>query len=96
MRTLVVNMATDPERTADVSNHLRNGITAWAQQQPGFIRGEWLISEHRDAGLGFIVFDSADTATEAAIGPRHYVHDGKRAWNITAVTVYESIASATR
>lgn len=73
---------------------MQTDITAWAQQQAGFIRGEWLISEHCDAGLGFIVFDSADAATRAAIGPRHYVHDGKRAWNITAVTLYESIASA--
>lgn len=94
MHTLVVNMATDPDRTSDVSSHLQNDITAWARQQPGFVRGEWLISEKRDAGLGFVVFDSADAATRAATGPLHYIHDDRRAWNITAVTIYESIASA--
>jgi hypothetical protein len=94
MHTLVVTMATDPDRAADVASHLKNDITAWAKQQPGFVRGEWLLSENRDAVLGFVVFDSADTANHAAIGPRHYDHDGDRAWNITAVSIYESVASA--
>jgi hypothetical protein len=92
MHTLVVSMATDPDRFADVSKHLRNDIPAWAKQQPGFVRGEWLLSESHDAGMGFVVFESADTATQAAAGPRRYVHDDDRAWNITAVTVYESVA----
>ena len=94
MAALVVNMATDPDRKADVYQHFRNDITAWAQQQPGFVRGEWLISDDRDAGLGFVVFDSVDAANRAAVGPRHHVHDSTRAWNITGVAVYESIASA--
>lgn len=94
MHTLVVSMATDPDRFAAVSMHLRSEITAWAKQQPGFIRGEWLLSENHDAGLGLVVFDSAGAAVQAAAGPRRYVHDEDRAWNITAVTVYESVASA--
>jgi hypothetical protein len=96
MHTLVVSMATDPNRVTDVVSHLRNDITAWARQQPGFVRGEWLLSEDHDAGQGFVVFDSADAATTAAAGPRRYVQDDGRAWNITGVTVYESVASATR
>lgn len=94
MHTLVVTMATDPDRSADVSNHLRNDITAWARQQPGFIHGEWLLSQNRDAGMGLVVFDSAHAARAAAAGPRRYLHDDDRAWNITAVTVYESVATA--
>lgn len=50
MHTLVVSMATDPDRFAAVSMHLRSDITAWAKQQPGFVRGEWLLSENHDAG----------------------------------------------
>lgn len=96
MHTLVVSMVTDPDRSADVSIHLRNDVTAWAKQQPGFVSGDWLLSEEHDAGMGVVVFDSADAATAAAAGPRHYVHDDDRAWNITGVTVYESVASATR
>lgn len=96
MHTLVVSMATDPDRATDVSTHLRNDVTAWAKQQPGFISGEWLLSQDRDAGLGFVVFESADAATQAAAGPRRNTHDDRRGWNITAVTVYESVASAGR
>jgi hypothetical protein len=96
MHTLVVSMATDPDRAADVSIHLKNDVTNWAKQQPGFLRGEWLVSEDRESGMGFVVFDSADAATQAAQGPRRNAPDDDRAWNITAVTVYESIASAAR
>lgn len=96
MHTLVVTMATDPNRSADVSTHLRNDVPAWAQHQPGFVSGQWLLSQNRDAGMGIVVFDSADAATTAAAGPRRYVHDDDRAWNITGVTVYESIATAAR
>jgi len=49
MHTLVVIMATDPKRAADVSTHLRNDVTAWAKQQPGFISGEWLRPRRRNA-----------------------------------------------
>ena len=96
MSTLVVSMATDPDRAADVSTHLRRDVTAWAKQQPGFVSGEWLLSDNRCTGLGLVVFDSATAATAAAAGPRRYVADDDRPWNITAVTVYESVASATR
>jgi hypothetical protein len=96
MHTLVVNMTTDPDRAVEVSDHLRNDVTAWAQQMPGFVSGEWLMSENRDAGLGIVVFESSDTATAAAAGPRRFTHDDQRAWNVTAVTVFESTASATR
>jgi hypothetical protein len=95
MHTLVVSMATNPDRYADVSTHLRNDVPAWAEQQPGFVRGEWLLSESRDVGMGFVVFDSAAAASQAAAGPRRYVNDDDRAWNITGVTVYESVATAT-
>ena len=96
MSTLVVSMTTDPDRSADVSCHLRNDVTGWARQQPGFVSGEWLISEGGDAGLGVLVFDTAETATRAAAGPRHYQHDDRRAWNIVGVTVFEPVASASR
>jgi hypothetical protein len=96
MHTLVVSMATDPDRATDVSTHLQNDITAWAKQQPGFVSGEWLLSENRDAGMGFVVFVSANAANQAASGPRRYIHDDTRAWNITGVTVYETVASVTR
>ena len=93
MHTLVVSMATDPDRSAEVSLHLRNDVAAWAKQQPGFVRGEWLLSENHQAGMGFVVFDSADAASQAAAGPRRQTHDNDRAWNITSVTVYESVAT---
>lgn len=93
MHTLVVNMVTDPARCDDVSIHLQNDVTAWAKQQPGFVSGEWLLSEGRDAGIGFVAFESAAAASQAAAGPRRYVHDDQRSWNITDVTVYESVAS---
>lgn len=96
MHTLVVSMTTDPNRAADVSTHLRHDVTTWAKQQPGFLSGEWLLSDDGDAGLGIVVFDSAAAATAAAAGPQHQVHDPNRPWNIAAVTVYESVASATR
>ena len=95
MPTLLVSMATDPHRAADVSTHLRDDVTAWARQQPGFVSGEWFLSQDQDAGMGLVVFDTAAAATQAAAGPKRYIHDDKRAWNITAVTVYESVASVT-
>jgi hypothetical protein len=96
MHTLVVSMATDPARSADVAMHLQNDVTVWAKRQPGFVSGEWLLNEDRDTGMGLVVFESADAANRAAAGPRHYDHDDQRGWNITGVTVYESVASATR
>jgi hypothetical protein len=94
MHAIVVNMTTDPNRDEEVVRHLREDIIAWARQQPGFVHGEWLLSENRDAGMGFVLFDSAETATRAAIGPRHSTNDGDRAWNISGVTLFEQVASA--
>ncbi len=96
MHTLIVTMSTDSTRSSDVTVHLQNDVRAWARQQPGFVSGEWLLSEDRDAGMGVVVFDSADSANQAAAGPRRFVHDDQRAWNITGVGVYESVASAAR
>jgi hypothetical protein len=96
MHTLVVSMATDPDRATDVSTHLRNDVKTWAIEQRGFVSGEWFLSQEGDAGMGLVVFDSAEAATQAAAGPKRHVHDDNRAWNITAVTIYESVATATR
>jgi hypothetical protein len=94
MHTLVVTMTTDPNRTSEVSIHLQNDVTAWAKMQPGFVSGEWLISDHREAAMGVVLFDTVDAANRAAAGPRRFVHDANRAWNITTVTVYDPVASA--
>jgi hypothetical protein len=96
MPTLVVTMTTDSNRISEVSSHLQNDVTAWAKTQPGFLSGEWSISEDHDSGIGIVIFDSIDAANRAASGPRRFVHDNDRAWNVTAVTVYNSIALATR
>ena len=94
MHTLVVEMTTDPARSDDVSRHLRDDVTAWATRQPGFVSGEWLLSDTQDSGLGLVIFDSAEAASQAAGGPRSGGHDDQRAWNIDCVTVYERVASA--
>jgi hypothetical protein len=96
MHTLVVSMSTDPGRAADVTAHLQNDVAAWAKQQPGFVSGNWLLSEDLDTGVGVVVFDTAAAANQAAAGPRRFTRDDQRAWNINDVTVYESVASATR
>jgi hypothetical protein len=94
MHTLVVKMTTDPARSQDVSRHLREDVTAWAKRQPGFVSGEWLLSDTQDSGLGLVSFESADAATRAAAGPQSGGHDDQRAWNVETVTVYERVASA--
>jgi hypothetical protein len=96
MHTLVVSMSTDPDRATEVSTHLQNDVAAWARQQPGFISGDWSLSENLDSGVGVVVFDTAEAANRAAAGPRCFERDEQRAWNIADVTVYESVASATR
>jgi hypothetical protein len=96
MHTLIVSMSTDPGRAADVTAHLQNDVAAWAKQQPGFISGEWSLSENHETGVGIVVFKTADAANQAAAGPRRFTRDDQRAWNITDVTVYKSIASASR
>jgi hypothetical protein len=94
MHTLVVRMTTDPDRSEDVTRHLREDVTAWAKRQPGFVSGEWLLSDTHDAGLGLVNFDCAEAATQAAVGPTSGGHDVQRAWNIDDVTLYEHIATA--
>jgi hypothetical protein len=96
MHTLIVRMSTDPDRAANVTGHLQNDVAAWAKQQPGFVSGNWSLSENHDTGVGVVVFDTAEAAKQAAAGPRRFTRDDQRAWNITDVTVYESVASATR
>jgi hypothetical protein len=96
MHTLVVSMSTDPVRSADVAHHLQNDVAVWAKQQPGFISGDWSLSDKLDTGVGIVIFESAAAAIQAAAGPRRFMRDDHRAWNITDVTVYESVASATR
>jgi len=94
MHILVVKMTTDPARSQDVSRHLRDDVTAWAKRQPGFVSGEWLLSDTQDSGLGLVSFNSAAYAAQAAVGPQSGGHDDQRAWNVESVTVYQRVASA--
>jgi hypothetical protein len=94
MHTLVVTMTTDPARSDEVSRHLREDVTAWAKRQPGFVSGEWLLSDTQETGLGLVSFDSAEAATHAAGGPQGGGHDDQRAWNIDSVRVYGQVATA--
>ena len=94
MHTIVVEMSTDPSRTDVVTRHFREDIVSWARQQPGFVSGQWLVGPGQDHGMGVVVFASEDAATAAARGPRSYLRDEGRAWNVEDVTVYEQITSA--
>jgi hypothetical protein len=94
MHTLVVKLTTDPTRSDEVSRHLREDATAWAKRQPGFVSGEWLLSDTQESGLGLVSFDSAEAASRAAAGPQGNSHVDQRAWNIDSVTVYGQVASA--
>ena len=94
MHTLVVKMTTDPARSGEVSRHLREDVTAWAKRQPGFVSGEWLLSDTQESGLGLVSFESAEAASHAAVGPQSGGRDDQRAWNIDSVTVYGQVASA--
>jgi len=94
MHTLVVQMSTDPSRAQEIARHLRDDVAGWAQRQPGFVNGQWLGSPDGRMGIGVVVFDSEDAASRAAQGPRSYLRDEGRAWNIEGVTVYEQLASA--
>jgi hypothetical protein len=91
---MVVQMSVDPARTGEVARHLREDVTAWAKQQPGFVSGQWLGRDGGTDALGVVVFASAADAARAAQGPRRYPQDAVRAWNIEDVTVYEQLASA--
>ena len=49
----------------------------------------------RQAELHQLHLAATDGAHVRVAGPRRYGNDDGRAWNITGVTVYESVASAT-
>jgi len=94
MHTMVVRMSLDPSRTDMVTRHLREDITGWARQQPGFVTGQWLVDPDRRLGLGVVVFATEQAASAAARGPRSYPRDEERPWNIEDVMVYEQVTSA--
>jgi hypothetical protein len=94
MHTMVVRMSVDPARTGEVARHLREDVTGWAKQQPGFVSGQWIHADGGTEALGVVVFASQADAARAAQGPRRYPPDAARAWNIEDVTVYEQLASA--
>jgi hypothetical protein len=79
-------MTTDPACSAEVSRHLREDVRGWATRQPGFVSGEWLLSDTQDSGLGLVSFDSAQAASDAAMGPRSGGQGAQRAWNVDTVT----------
>jgi hypothetical protein len=94
MHTMVVRMSVDPARPGEVARHLREDVTGWAKQQPGFVSGQWLGRDGGTEALGVVVFASAADAARAAQGPRRYPPDAARSWNIEDVTVYEQLSSA--
>jgi hypothetical protein len=94
MHTMVVRMSADPARAGEVARHLREDVTGWAKQQPGFVSGQWLGGDGGTEALGIVVFATEADAARAAQGPRRYPRDPARAWNIDDVTVYEQLASA--
>jgi hypothetical protein len=94
MHTMVIQMSTDPSRTDAVTRHFREDIVNWARQQPGFVSGQWLLGPGRDQGMGVVVFATEDAAFAAAQGPRSYLRDDNRAWNIEDVAVYQQVTSA--
>jgi hypothetical protein len=94
MHTMMVRMSMDPARAEEAARHLREDVVGWARQQPGFVNGQWLRSPDGCEGIGVVVFASGDAAASAARGPRSYVRDASRAWNVESVTVYEQLTSA--
>ena len=94
MHTMVVRMSVDPARAGEVARHLREDVTGWAKQQPGFVSGQWLHADGGTEVLGVVVFATRADAVRAAQGPRGYPRDAARAWNIDDVTVHEQLASA--
>ena len=93
--TLVVRMSADPSRRDDVVRHLREDVVPWARSRPGFVAGQWLLDPGGARGAGVLVFDSRESAEQAARGPRGYTRDETRAWNVEAVEVYEQVGAAT-
>ncbi len=94
MSTLVVQLTLDPARPEQTTRHLREDVVAWATRQPGFVRGQWLRSDDGTSALGVVEFESRELADAAAKGPRSYVRDDSRAWNIERVEVLDEVARA--
>lgn len=94
MNTLIVRMSLDPACGAEVLRHFEQDVVPWAKRQPGFVSGQWLRTADGEQGMGVLVFESAEAANAAAEGPRRYVRDEARPWNIESVTVFEQVARA--
>jgi hypothetical protein len=94
MHVLVVEMITQPDGKSEVLRHLRDDVTAWAKSQPGFVSGQWLLDQQANGGLGVVTFDSAESAMEAAKGPREVGQADGQAWSIDKVAVYEQVSTA--
>jgi hypothetical protein len=92
VNTLLVTMSVDPSRAGLVAQHLREDIVPWAQQQRGFVSGQWLLGAGQ--GFGVVLFETGEDAQQAAAGPRAFPYDESRAWNIVEVQVYERVAAA--
>lgn len=95
MHTVVVTMSIDPSRRDDVVAHLQRDVAPWAGRQAGFVSGQWLVgTTNSREGLGVIVFETEAAAEAAARGPRSYVRDEGRAWNVERVDVHDQVARA--
>jgi hypothetical protein len=94
MHAMLVHMALDPDRGADVQRHFDQDVVPWARQQAGFVSGYWLRSGDGEQGLGMVLFETAAAATAAAAGPTRAPRVDGRAWNIERVTVFEVAARA--
>lgn len=94
MHTMIVRMTLDPDRLPEVDRHFAQDVVPWASRQDGFVGGRWLRSADGTQGLGIVVFDSARSVAAAAEGPRGYLPDEARAWNVADVTLFEQVAQA--
>jgi hypothetical protein len=94
MHVVVVTMQLDPDRADEVDRHLTQDVTAWAKNQPGFVRGQWLRLEGGDRGLGVVSFSTEAQAIAAAQGPRSQPRVEGRAWNTERVDVFHAVADA--
>jgi len=94
VQTLLVRMSINPARADEAARHLREDVVGWATRQPGFVSGQWLLSDDRTCGLGIVVFGSEQSALNAAAGPKSYRREDKRPWNVEEVTLFTEVASA--
>ena len=94
MHAMLVHMALDPARGADVQRHFDQDVVPWAKKQAGFVSGCWLRSGDGEQGLGMVLFESEAAAAAAAAGPTRAPRVDGRAWNIDRVTVFAVAASA--